>query len=90
MSVSIVSNGVAYATNFPYDIGGLHSQLNLISGAGSWSLNQKYAAWKIDFTFSNRGNVMEIRKWKNSIVLTLTLDDPDSGKTIVFEKVQDL
>jgi hypothetical protein len=86
MSITFWTNGIVMATNFPYDIGGSSSQLQLVSGRGSWFLQRKGISWYISLTFNNHGNELAIRKRSKVIILTLTLNDPDSGDSIAIAK----
>jgi hypothetical protein len=86
MSIALWTNGIAMATNFPYDVGGSSSQLQLVSGRGTWSLERKGISWYINLTINYHGNELAIKKRSKVIVLTNTLDDPDSGDTIVIVK----
>jgi len=90
--VSIVSlqldiNGKLNATNFPIDIGEFKSSLNLMSGVGSWNVERNHAAHQVDITLDAHGEYLDIRFFENQIILTITLDDPDSGKTLVFQRI---
>lgn len=86
MTITLSPNGKAEATNFPFDVGEYNSQLQIISGAGYWELERKYAAWVLDITFQKCENQMDIRKWKGSMIFSMTLDNPDSDRVVVFEK----
>lgn len=79
-------NGQAIAVHFPMDVGRSSSKLDFITDTGTWNIERQQAAFKVDLTLSYIGEYLDIRVFKGRLILTLTLEDPDSGKVLVFER----
>lgn len=86
ISLVLNTNGQLKAVNFPLDVGRFNSKLNFITDTGSWEIQQQQAAYKIGLSIRAQGQYLDIRMFNGKKILTKTLEDPDSGKVLVFER----
>lgn len=82
------ADGKILATNFPLDVGSFKSEFDLITGVGKWKIEKRYSVYIVDVILKNHGNDLNIRKYGGDIILTSTIDDPDSGRVLVFERLK--
>ena len=84
--LDLKTNRELVITNFPLDVGAAHSALSQISGVGNWDVEREYAAFRVSISINGQGNNLDVRTFQRRIILTETLEDPDSGKLLVFER----
>jgi hypothetical protein len=81
------SDHTFFATNFP--ISPRLGEVSTDSGSGKWELEQSYAAWRVDVSFTKVGGYQfTVHNRKRPFLLTAPINDDDIG--LQAHRVEDL